>query len=55
VRANESNVQDLEIVVDLYDQPVFVSANVKYNAIPTNDAGVWVSALHVARTVPISS
>ena len=53
--ANETDINNLKLVLDGYDQPVRISLNVEYDAVVSKNARRAVRSLDVLRASPIGS
>ena len=55
MRAHKSNVDDLAIMINLHDKPVFIAANIEDRPIVSKNTRVPVMPFHVSRASPIGS
>jgi hypothetical protein len=53
--ANETDIHNLKLVLDGYDQPVRISLYVEYDAVVAKNARPTVSSLDVLRASPVGS
>jgi hypothetical protein len=54
MRADESNVHDVDGVIDSHHQSVFIARDVEHHTIVPHDTGISIGCLDVGRIFPVS-